>query len=130
MAGGLLNLVAGGTQNEILYGNPQKTYWTSAYKHITNFGIQNFRLEYEGQRKIQLTTETTYTFKVRRYAELLTTTYFVIDLPDIFSPVYRVDDSSKPNGYGYYPYEFKWIKNNFSNLIKNISYITFIIKHV
>jgi len=88
MAGGLLNLVSGGTQSEILYGNPQKTYWTSAYKQITNFGIQNFRLDYEGQRKIQLTTDSVYTFKVRRYAELLTSTFFVMDLPDIYSPIY------------------------------------------
>ena len=128
MAGGLLNLVAGGTQNEILYGNPQKTYWTSTYKQITNFGIQNFRLEYEGQRKLQMTTDSTFTFKVRRYAELLTTTYLVIDLPDIFSPLYRVPRSTVVDGvmtttYAYYPYEFKWIKNIGAMMIRNIKFM-------
>jgi len=126
MAGGLLNLVAGGTQNEILYGNPQKTYWTSTYKQITNFGIQNFRLEYEGQRKLQMTTDSTFTFKVRRYAELLTTTYLVMDLPDIYSPYYRVPKSNPaPNTqlYDYYPYEFRWIKNIGAMMIRNIKFM-------
>jgi hypothetical protein len=89
MAGGLLNLASGGSQNVIMYGNPQKTYWTSTYKQITNFGIQNFRLDFEGQRKMSLTTDSIFTFKVKRYAELLTSTYFVMDLPDIYSPIYE-----------------------------------------
>ena len=66
MAGGLLNLVSGGTQNVIMYGNPQKTYWTSTYKQITNFVLQNFRLDYEGLRQLQVTSDTTYVFKVKR----------------------------------------------------------------
>jgi hypothetical protein len=125
MAGGLLNLVSGGTQNEVVYGNPQKTYWTSTYKHITNFGIQNFRLDYEGQRKIQLTTDSIFTFKVRRYAELLTSTYLVIDLPDIYSPIYKTYGVLKNGemGYMYYPYEFKWIKNIGAMMIRNIKFM-------
>jgi hypothetical protein len=66
MAGGLLNLVSGGSQNAIMYGNPQKTYWSSTYKQITNFGMQNFRLEYEGLRQLQLNTDTIYSFKIKR----------------------------------------------------------------
>ena len=124
MAGGLLNLVAGGTQSEILYGNPQKTYWTSTYKQITNFGIQNFRLDYEGQRKLQLTTDSVFTFKVRRYAELLTSTHLVMDLPDIFSPVYRTSYTEEEVvKYKYYPYEFKWIKNIGAMMIRNIKFM-------
>ncbi len=89
MAGGLLNLASGGTQSAIMYGNPQKTHWTSTYKQITNFGIQNFRLDFEGQRKLSQTNDSTFTFKVKRFAELLTTTYLVMDLPDIYSPIYE-----------------------------------------
>jgi hypothetical protein len=116
MAGGLLNLVSGGTQNAIMYGNPQKTYWTSAYKQITNFGLQNFRLEYEGLRQIQSTSDTIYAFKVKRYAELLTDTFFSFQLPDIYSPIY-VDK----NGVNQ-PYEFKWIKNIGAMMIRNIRF--------
>jgi len=124
MAGGLLNLVSGGTQSEILYGNPQKTYWTSAYKQITNFGIQNFRLDYEGQRKIQLTTDSVYTFKVRRYAELLTSTFFVMDLPDIYSPIYtKTVTIEGVEEIQYNPYEFRWIKNIGAMAIRNIKFM-------
>jgi hypothetical protein len=112
MAGGLLNLVSGGSQNAIMYGNPQKTYWSSTYKQITNFGLQNFRLEYEGLRQLQLNTDTIYSFKVKRYAELLKDTFFVIQLPDIYSPVYGTNT----------PYEFKWIKNIGAMMIRSIRF--------
>ncbi len=115
MAGGLLNLVSGGTQNSIMYGNPQKTYWSSTYKQITNFGLQNFRVDYEGLRQMQVSSDTVYAFKIKRYAELLTQTYFVIQLPDIYSPVY-IKDGIK------YPYEFNWIKNLGAMMIRSIKF--------
>ena len=37
MAGGLLNLVAYGTQNVILNGNPSKTFFKCTYAIYTNF---------------------------------------------------------------------------------------------
>ena len=112
MAGGLLNLVSNGSQNIIMYGNPQKTYWSSTYKQITNFGLQNFRLDYDGLRELQLTTDTIYNFKVKRYAELLKDTFLVINLPDIYSPLYQ-DET---------PYEFQWIKNIGAMMIRSIRF--------
>jgi len=123
MAGGLLNLVSGGSQNAIMYGNPQKTYWVSSYKQITNFGLQNFRVDYEGLRDLQLTTDSVFSFKIKRYAELLTYTYLVIQLPDIYSPVYEVIDPDKPSRPLLYPYEFKWIKNIGAMMIRNIKFM-------
>jgi hypothetical protein len=117
MVGGLLNLVAVGNQNIILHGNPQKTFWSSTYKRITNFGIQNFRLDYEGLRQLAVSSETTYTFKVKRYSELLMDTYFVMQLPDIYSPIYPDLGSNQ-----WVPYEFKWIKNIGAMMIKNIKF--------
>jgi hypothetical protein len=116
MAGGLLNLVTGGTQNAIMYGNPQKTYWTSTYKQITNFGLQNFRLDYEGLRQLQVASNTVYTFKVKRYAELLTNTFLTIQLPDIYSPYYINSQ------YEVHPYEFRWIKNIGAMMIQSIKF--------
>ena len=48
MAGGLMNLVSEGQQNIILNGNPSKTFWKGVYQKYTNFGKQNFRLDFEG----------------------------------------------------------------------------------
>ena len=63
MAGGLMQLVAVGQQNVILNGNPSKSFWKATYKKYTNFGKQNFRLDYEGTPSLGLTTESTFTFK-------------------------------------------------------------------
>lgn len=123
MAGGLLNLVSGGSQNAIMYGNPQKTYWVSSYKQITNFGLQNFRVDYEGLRDLQMTTDSTFSFKIKRYAELLTYTYLVIQLPDIYSPVFEFIDTTVAPPVTYrYPYNFKWIKNIGAMIVRNIKF--------
>ena len=117
MAGGLLNLVATGNQNVLLNGNPQKTFWTSTYKRYTNFGLQNFRLDYEGLRQLSPTTDTTYAFKVKRYAELLMDMYFVIQIPDIYSPIYKADCETQ-----WAPYEFRWVKNLGAAMIRSVRF--------
>ena len=120
MPGGLLNLVSTGNQDILLTGNPQKTFWTSTYKKYTNFGLQNFRLDFEGLRQISLSSDATYTFKVKRYAELLTDMYFVINLPDIYSPIFPVqcDDATS----SWVPYEFRWIKNIGAMMIRSVRF--------
>lgn len=118
MAGGLLNLVASGSQNVILNGNPEKTFWTSTYKRYSNFGLQNFRLDFEGLRQLSLTSETTFTFKVRRYADLLCDMFFVIQMPAIYSPIAPPVD---PLVGTWAPYEFKWIKNLGAMMINTVN---------
>ena len=54
MPGGLLNLVAYGNQNVILTGNPSKTFFKCAYAKYTNFGLQKFRIDFDGQRTLRL----------------------------------------------------------------------------
>ena len=85
MPGGLLNLVSQSQLNVILNGNPSKTFWKATYKKYTNYGKQNFRLDYEGSPQLNLTTESTFTFKVKRFADLLMDCYISINLPTIWS---------------------------------------------
>jgi len=117
MPGGLLNLVAVGDQNVIINGNPTKTFFTSTYKTHTNFGLQKFRLDYDGQKVLRLNEESKFSFKIKRYADLLMETYLSITLPDIYSPIYPPKDESGE----WAPYEFKWIKNLGTQIIKEIS---------
>lgn len=116
MAGGLLNLVAYGNQNIILNGNPKKTFFKPVFAQYTNFGLQKFRLDFDGQRNLRLTEESRYTFKVKRYAELLMDTYLVVNLPTIWSPVLPPADCSG----NWAPYEFRWIENLGTQMIKEI----------
>jgi hypothetical protein len=123
MPGGLLNLVSIGGQNVIFNGNPQKTFWTSTFKSYTNFGIQNFRLDYEGLRQINMSTDSVFTFKVKRYADLLMDTYLVMTLPDIYSPILPPTCPTNDDTSGtWQPYEFKWIKNLGAMMIRTIKF--------
>ena len=85
MGGALLNLVATGTENVLLYEQPSFSYWRGTWKKFTNFGIQTFRLDYEGQPALRDSQSSRIRFKVPRNGQLLTQTYVSIDLPDIYS---------------------------------------------
>ena len=133
MPGGLLNLVAYGNQNVILNGNPSKTFFKSTYAKYTNFGLQKFRLDFDGQRSLRMTDSSTFTFTVPRYGDLLMDTYLVVNMPHIWSPVYppfkNLDDAHAmdPSGFPYaaglwQPYNFKWIKNLGAQMIENVRF--------
>jgi len=89
MAGGLLNIIAVGNNNVILTGNPNKTFFKVTYSKYSNFGLQKFRIDFDGQRDLRLTEDSTFTFKIPRYAELLMDTYLSVTIPDIWSPIHH-----------------------------------------
>lgn len=125
MAGGLMQLVSVGQQNIILNGNPSKSFFKCTYKKYTNFGKQNFRLDYEGTPSLSLTNESTFTFKVKRYADLLMDTYICITLPNIWSPLMPPTAYTNPDGTTGYTdwvgYDFQWIKNLGAQIISRIT---------
>jgi hypothetical protein len=119
MPGGLLNILAYGNQNVILNGNPSKTFFKTVYAKYTNFGLQKFRVDYNGLRELKLNEESTFTFKMPRYAELLMETYLVFNLPDIWSPIrppVNTTDCWKP-------YQFRWVPHVGVNAVKEVSII-------
>jgi len=116
MAGGLLNLIAVGNQNIILNGNPTKSFFKSKYSKYTNFGLQKYRVDQQGQTNIHLTQKSNISFKIPRYGDLLMDTYLVITLPNIWSPIYKKSDTE------YRPYEFQWIKNIGSQIIDEVTF--------
>ena len=118
MPGGLLNIVAVGDVNVFLTGNPSKTFFKVTYSKYSNFGLQKFRIDYNGSRDLRLTESSTFSFKIPRYAELLMDTYIVITLPDIWSPVC---EANAANNYQWSPYEFKWIPNIGTQMIQQIT---------
>ncbi len=116
MPGGLLNIVAYGNQNVYLNGNPSKTFFKTTYKKYTNFGLQKFRLDFDGLRKLRMTESSKFTFRMKRYAELLMDTYLVVQLPTIWSPIIPPIDASQ----NWAPYEFKWIDNLGTQMIEEV----------
>ena len=150
MVGGLLNLIAVGPEDIILIGNPTKSFFTRVYAKYTNFGLQRFRIDFEGQRELQVSEPTSFKFKIPRYADLLMDTYFVINLPNIWSPIFSLNHQMKCADcrtgnftqttvsnpltdiscgrklpiYNYItydiPYEFKWIDSIGAQMIRNV----------
>ena len=123
MPGGLMQLVSEGQQNIILNGNPSKTFFKASYAKYTNFGLQKFRVDFEGSKTLRLSEPSFFTFKIPRYADLLMDCYLSIDLPSIWSPI--MPPVSDPNNYGYnggqwIPYEFRWIENLGAQMISKI----------
>jgi hypothetical protein len=128
MPGGLMNLVSQGQQNIILNANPSKSFFKSTYHQYTNFGLQKFRVDYEGSKTLRLSEESTFTFRIPRYADLLMDCYISVALPNIWSPILppqQITEQSTSQGLGnieqWAPYEFKWIENIGAKMISKIS---------
>jgi len=136
MAGGLLNIAAVGNANLFLTGNPSKTFFKVTYCKYSNFGLQKFRIDYNGARDLRLTEPSTFQFKIPRHAELLMDTYIVVTLPDIWSPIHHplpkpILSQEGPNtipdlvdgndtGCRWAPYDFRWIENIGASMIQEI----------
>ncbi len=126
MTGGLMNLVAYGSENLLFNGNPKKTFFKATYQKYSNFGLQRFRIDYEGTKDLNLKTGTVLDYKIPRYADMLYDTYFVFNLPNIYSPFYHYyteEGGNNPNiknNYEFAPYEFRWIEELGTNMIEEI----------
>ena len=118
MTGGLMNLVAYGAENLLFNGNPKKTFFNATYQKYTNFGLQRFRIDFKGTKILNDKTNTILNFDIPRYSELLMDTYFVINLPDIYSPIKYLD--TPVDGNQLVPYEFKWIQEIGAYMIREI----------
>ena len=117
MPGGLLNIISEGNNNSILTGNPSKTFFKVTYSKYTNFGLQKFRIDYDGSKDLRLTEPSVFQFKIPRYADLLMDTYLVVTLPDIWSPLYHPNIQ---NSNHWTSYDFRWIKNLGTLMIQEI----------
>lgn len=124
MPGGLLQLSSSGQQNLLLSGNPSKSFFKAAYRQYANFALQKFRLDFEGSRALRMNEPSRFTFKVKRYADLLMDCYLAVSLPSIWSPILppqTANDWSQGDTNQWAPYEFKWIENIGAKMISSIT---------
>jgi hypothetical protein len=123
MPGGIMSLAANkmSENSHFLIGNPTKTFFKSCYSKYSDFSMQKFRLDYEGQKDLNLTSSSTFQFKVKRYGDLLMDTYLVLTLPNIYSVIYQPCPQTNNT---WSPYEFKWINNIGSLIIKEVTIST------
>lgn len=106
MPGGLLQISAYGAQDFYLTGNPQISFFKSVYRRYTNFAMENYRINPEGNLGLTDNDITSYKFEIKRNGDLISDIYLVFSLPDIYSD----------NGT-----DFRWIKNIGFNIINKVS---------
>lgn len=119
MPGGLMQIASTGDQNVMLTGNPTKSFFKSTYRQYTNFGLQKFRVDFNGSKTLRMSEESTFTFKVPRYADLLMDSYLSINIPHIWSPI--MPPSPEDNRGTWAPYDFHWIPNLGAKMISKVS---------
>jgi hypothetical protein len=76
MGGGLLQLVAYGAQDAYISGNPQITFFKTLYKRHTNFAMEAFRVNFNGQAA----WGTKHSAVLGRHADLMGATYLEVVL--------------------------------------------------
>lgn len=79
MGGGLLQLVAYGSQDVYLTGNPQVTFWKVVYRRHTNFAMESIRQSFNGQVGFGSRVQAT----VSRNGDLIHKVYLQVDLPKL-----------------------------------------------
>ena len=79
MTGGLIQIVAYGTQDLFLTGIPQITFFKVVYRKYTNFAIESVNIELNGKPNFdkQLTTI------IPKIGDLLANIYLVVDIPKV-----------------------------------------------
>ena len=109
MAGGLLQLVAKGQQDEFISVNPDISFFKYSYKKHTNFSMESIQLTFNINPILSSSSISSgYLCKIGRYADLLSNLYFCYKLPDIYSSDV---------------YKFRWINNVGSLLVKKATII-------
>ena len=102
MAGGLLQLVAYGSENQYLNGNPQLSFFKMVYKRYTNFSMQSIEVFFNGIDYLNYNDTTIIKTTIPRNADLFSNMFLCLDIPNIYA--------SEDN-------QFKWIEQLGANMI-------------
>jgi hypothetical protein len=117
--GGLLSLIAYGSANTILSGNPDFTYFYTVFKKYTHFALETTSKLMDGPTDYPYEQSTQLKCRIDRVGDLLTDIYFSFRVPAIFSKYHDIDVESGPLAQD----EFKWVRYLGAAAIQSV-YIT------
>lgn len=95
MPGGVLQLVATGSQDQYVTGAPEMSYFKSVYKRHTNFSMESLRQTFQ-TKPILSSGMSSSTCRIGRIGDMLQDVYFCFYLPDV---------------YATFDKQFRWIRN-------------------
>lgn len=111
--GALISLTSYGTQNVLLNGNPDFTYFYKVFKKYSHFATESVTIPLDGPNELFHDQEITVHAKIPRVTDLVGEISLVVDLPDIYSK-YVESRSSQ--------YEFQWVKAIGVQMIKRVRF--------
>ena len=76
MAGGLIQLMAYGSQNQYIMGNPQITFFRMVYRRHTNFSMESIKQYFSNKSELTNDGVTKITCKIDRHGDLVSNIYF------------------------------------------------------
>lgn len=85
MAGGLMQILATGSADQWLTGNPSMSFFKQVYKHTTPFALESVRQTFMTAPTLLKNERSTYTCRIGRVGDLLKDVYLSFELPDIYS---------------------------------------------
>ena len=119
--GGLYILVAYGSQNVILSGNPDFTYFYMVLKKYSHFSFESVTLPLEGPQELFFNQPIQLRAKIQRVADLLSDLYFTFTLPDIYSKYF--DPSAPGPNNGRSQYNFQWVRYIGAQIIQDATFL-------
>lgn len=112
--GGLFSLVAYGTQNVILSGNPDMTYFYKTFKKYTHFSTETVSKAMDGPTDYPYDTNIQLRARIDRVGDLVSDMYFTFQIPAIYS---------KHQTFQSRELEFQWVRSLGAAAIQSV-YIT------
>jgi len=111
--GGLLPLIAYGTQNVILSGNPDMTYFYKTFKKYTHFSTETITKAFEGPTVYPYDKTVQVTTQVDRKGDLVNDIFISFSLPAIYSKHLAASGENidqDPGQGSVYESEFQWVR--------------------
>jgi len=115
--GGLLALVAYGSQNVLLSGNPQMTYFYKAFKRYSHFAMESITIPLEGPNELSFDQPVQLRAKVPRYGDLLSDLILTFTIPDIYSKYLTPQSPGRTSQW-----EFQWARYLGAAAIQNVAF--------
>ena len=98
-----MSLVAYGSQNVLLSGNPDMTFWYKSFRKYSHFAQENVTVSLEGPNELFFSQPIQLRVKIQRVGDLLSDVYFTFRIPDIYSKYVAPDQRTAQ-------YQYQWVR--------------------
>ena len=117
--GGLYVLISYGTQNVIMSGNPQMTYYYKIFKRYSHFAMENVSIALDGPNLLSVDGKIQLHAKIQRIGDLMSDMFLTFTIPDIYSKYVAPNPTSSVNRK---QYEFQWVKALGAAIIDSVEF--------